>query len=118
MERVIWVVMGSTGEYSDRNEWLVVAYEDEATAKRHAFDATARALRFSKATCQHGKELRDYCHSCGRTGYELIREWMGSLDPEAPSMYYTGSDYVALPVPLRAAPASPPESGEGGSDGR
>lgn len=36
----IYVVFGSTGEYSDRSEWLVAAYVDEALAKCHVAAAT------------------------------------------------------------------------------
>lgn len=31
----IYVVMGTTGEYSDRTEWPVVAYTNESDARRH-----------------------------------------------------------------------------------
>lgn len=39
----IYVVYGSTGEYSDRGEWTVAAYSDEAHAKQHVEAATKRA---------------------------------------------------------------------------
>jgi hypothetical protein len=103
----IWVVMGSTGEYSDRREWLAVAYADEVAATRHADKATERALLFTKTDCEHGNGLREACDECHRyygTTKEQIREWMGDLDPAAEGMDYTGSDYVALPVQLRSAP--------------
>lgn len=32
-ERIIYIVTGSTGEYSDRTEWTVRAFENEADAK-------------------------------------------------------------------------------------
>jgi hypothetical protein len=31
----VFVVQGSTGEYSSRDDWNVCAYEDEELAKRH-----------------------------------------------------------------------------------
>lgn len=40
---VIFVVMGSTGEYSDHVEWPVRAFLDEAVAKEHVAKATQRA---------------------------------------------------------------------------
>lgn len=40
----IFVVVGVTGEYSDRNEWYVVAYPDEKSANDHA-DAANLWLR-------------------------------------------------------------------------
>lgn len=36
----IYIVYGSTGEYSDRNEWPVAAYADEALAQCHVAAAT------------------------------------------------------------------------------
>ena len=41
--KVIFVVEGSTGEYSDHCEWPVVAYTDEEQAKLHVQKATERA---------------------------------------------------------------------------
>ena len=40
---VVYVVMGSTGEYSDREEWAVVAFTSENAAKRRVEEATRRA---------------------------------------------------------------------------
>lgn len=39
----IWIVEGSSGEYSDRRDWVVCAYRTEAEAKRHAELAEARS---------------------------------------------------------------------------
>lgn len=39
----VYVVMGTTGEYSDRDEWAVCAYTSEDSAKTHVERATARA---------------------------------------------------------------------------
>lgn len=33
---LIYGVFGSTGEYSDRTEWFVVAYANRETAQKHA----------------------------------------------------------------------------------
>lgn len=46
----IFVVMGTTGEYSDRNEWPVVAYTDEQQAKIHIDAASeyARTLKIER----------------------------------------------------------------------
>jgi hypothetical protein len=32
----LWLVTGSTGEYSDRSEWVVAAFATEAKAQRYA----------------------------------------------------------------------------------
>ena len=44
MAEKIYVVMGTTGEYSDRTEWTIAAYSDEEEAKKHVELATERAL--------------------------------------------------------------------------
>jgi hypothetical protein len=41
----IYVVMGSSGEYSDRYEYAVVAYKDNALAEQHVLAATQEANR-------------------------------------------------------------------------
>jgi hypothetical protein len=44
--RTIYVVRGSAGEYSDRNEWPICAYEDEALAQKFVELASALARVF------------------------------------------------------------------------
>ena len=39
----IYVVEGSTGEYSDHTEWLIAAYLNEEDAKKHVLCATEKA---------------------------------------------------------------------------
>ncbi len=39
----VWLVHGSTGEYSDHMEWIVCGYKTEEEAKRHSELAQARA---------------------------------------------------------------------------
>lgn len=39
----IYVVFGTTGEYSDRTEWMVAAYPNEEDAKRHVVAASEYA---------------------------------------------------------------------------
>lgn len=39
----IYIVEGSTGEYSDHTEWIVCAYEKENDAQTHVVDASAMA---------------------------------------------------------------------------
>lgn len=38
-KRYVYIVTGTTGEYSDRSEWLVAAYYTEGLAKKHVMDA-------------------------------------------------------------------------------
>lgn len=89
-ERKVYVVMGGTGEYSDRREWPVAAYLDKAMADAHE-DA---AVRWARA---HG------------LGFDADLGWEERRDrppsPFDPGMHvdYTGTDYHVLEVPLRDA---------------
>ena len=71
----VWVVEGSTGEYSDYQEWPVIAYSDEAMAREHAFQAERRA-----------KELIANGDSCFE---ESNNEW----DPNMRSIGFSGVSY-------------------------
>ena len=50
MEREIFVVQGSTGEYSDRIEWIVAAFASEHEAYERADNAKAEADRLFEET--------------------------------------------------------------------
>ena len=39
-----WVVIGSTGEYSDRTEWVSKVFSDEAAAKAYCVELNEWAL--------------------------------------------------------------------------
>jgi hypothetical protein len=39
----VYTIFGSTGEYSDRNEWSVISYLDEERAKDHVVRASEKA---------------------------------------------------------------------------
>lgn len=82
----VFVVMGSTGEYSDRGEWSVVAYTVEADAKAHVERAQARAREiFQKFD--------------GSTwGWEREKD-PNEHDPNM-CLDYTGTRYYVMPVPL------------------
>jgi hypothetical protein len=43
MAETIYIVQGSTGEYSDHREWLLKAFRDEKQAQRLVVEAQARA---------------------------------------------------------------------------
>jgi hypothetical protein len=75
----IWVLFGMTGEYSDRQEWPVRAYKDqaEAQAARERCDAYAHSAP-------------DYWHET----YETRGKYVAN-NPDDPSMCldYTGTEY-------------------------
>ncbi len=79
----VFVVMGTTGEYSERNEWAVMAYLDEAAAQEHVVNADRRA-----------KEL-----FATRQDLYSIEKGANEFDPDM-SMDYTGTSYFIYTVPL------------------
>lgn len=55
----IYVVMGTSGEYSDRNEWAVVAYTIEKDARRHVYLASAAAREIYLISMRTKKDWRE-----------------------------------------------------------
>jgi hypothetical protein len=51
----IYIVQGSTGEYSDRTDWIVCAYTDKEKADEHATKAEAWGIGYAGRW-----EVRDY----------------------------------------------------------
>lgn len=78
--RTLYLVVGSTGEYSDRVEWFVAAYADQAKAETHALLAKAFG-----ATCR-----REH----GRYDYANPYDKQFQLD-------YTGTDYYVADIEMR-----------------
>jgi hypothetical protein len=84
MTKKIWVVRGTTGEYSDRSEWPVCAYKDEQKAKDHAEMATKRA-----------KEIE----ATRKNRYPRC-EGLNEFDPNM-SIDYTGTEYFIEEMELK-----------------
>lgn len=57
---VLFVVWGTCGSYSDRNDWIVAMYEDEARAYEHA-----------RLAEQHVKALREKYEDASREDFHL-----------------------------------------------
>ena len=98
MAERIWIVMGSTGEYSDRNEWPVAAYREERLALTHVELATARAKELEQWT--DGEEPWRWVDRDKRPANEH--------DPDM-QMDYTGTDYYAQSVDLLTSVLGVPE---------
>lgn len=93
----IYVVSGSTGEYSDHNEWMVRAYTDEATAQAIVVEYTAKAKEIevrAKLPKDNPQHLDRYKHDFGVDG----RKWPHP-DPGF-QMDYTGTDYAYCEIEL------------------
>ena len=81
----IWVVFGSTGEYSDRSEWMVAGYTTKEAAEQHR-DACRKWYDDNG-----GVELR---HTYWRDNAQK-----NPLDPDM-SVDYTGTAWDVFPLTL------------------
>lgn len=84
----IWVVFGSTGEYSDHSEWMVAAYTTKEAAEKHA------------------EKCRQWYDDKG--GVEMRQHyWKADAEknPHDPNMSvdYTGTTWAVFPLTLRDA---------------
>jgi hypothetical protein len=89
--KMVYVVAGNTGEYSDSRTWHVRAFTDKAQAE---------------ALC---KRLNDWCKEKGVNGREYdggtINYYEFKEKPIEDSGFdldYTGTDYGVLEIPLEA----------------
>lgn len=94
----LYIVFGSSGEYSDWTEWPVAAYRDEALARTHAEQAAAASDQRNEQA--HGIE------------YSAREKWIAAnrnpWDAHDDCDGYEASRYTVGEVPLLAAlPSSP-----------
>ena len=82
----IYIVFGTTGEYSDRTEWPVAAYADKAQAETHV----------TLAESWERLNGRDY----SRLAYDRRSQLVNPYDPGY-TRDYTGTSYSVGEVPLR-----------------
>lgn len=87
--RRVWVVSGSTGEYSDRNEWLVAAFASEDAAK-------ARIIALDQRMQEMPQQWKE--GSWGEHDGKM-KEHMALLDPNF-CIDYTGTRYFVSVVPF------------------
>jgi hypothetical protein len=94
--KTIYVVIGSTGEYSDRTEWLVIAFDSEDRAKQHVLSATARARELEQWVDADDEPWR-YSEAKDKPTNEY--------DPEM-KMQSMGTSYYYAPSLLMLSPRS------------
>jgi hypothetical protein len=99
----IYVVSGSTGEYSDRTDWMVRAYADEETAKAIVLEYTTKAKEI-EVRCRLPKDDPQYINKY--QGWRPEFKWPHP-DPGF-QMDYTGTDYFYGEIEL--VPSSHPET--------
>jgi hypothetical protein len=85
----IWIVQGTTGEYSDRAEWVICAFREEGAAKALAdqLNSLARAATTGISHSSRWDETEP-------------GKMLKSCDPQA-FIDYTGTDYTAFETELR-----------------
>ncbi len=91
----IYVVMGSTGEYSDQTEWPVCAYMDEKKAEERVLEASAISRMIFQWECAEcGNGWRDHYAS-----FCKMPKPQNKYDPNF-EMDYTGTTYYLIEVNL------------------
>jgi hypothetical protein len=92
----IWLVFGSTGEYSDRTEWVVEAHRTEAAAQARVTELTTLMQELGAG-------------SGGHPGWQERQVWVNAMQahPRGDPSYSednTGTTYYpAGPIPLKRA---------------
>jgi len=94
-EPKIYLVVGTTGEYSDRSDWPVRAYLSEDNAKRHRDAASTWAAKFFREHPhkRHSAEIQALMRACPHDDHF--------------QMDYTGTEYEIWEAPLGDAPLPP-----------
>lgn len=91
MTQTLHVVMGTTGEYSDRSEWPVKAFVDEAKAQRFVLEVD-EWIRVNGLAMSDSPNANPHPDAAAR----------GMVNPFDPNMSfdYTGTDYYIMSVAL------------------
>jgi len=97
----VWIVEGSTGEYSDHCEWRVCAFFSEDAAKAFAEELSALGREAYEIRSKGNYEWRKT-----KQGKALLEK-----DPDV-SIDYTGVNYTAYCVDIRPAPPTALEGEE------
>ncbi len=92
----VWIVMGSTGEYSDRQEWPVIAFTSEAGAKERIAALDVRMQEMPPEWREDRWEIETE---------KKIKAHMGTLDPDFQTGY-AGTSYFFYKVDVAPAATS------------
>lgn len=83
----MFIVMGITGEYSDRSEWPVCIYDTEELAQKHAEEAEKQAARMF-ASASHR--------------WDIVPDDEAKVWDENMNFDYTGTSYFVYEAPHKA----------------
>ena len=101
----VWIVMGTTGEYSDRSEWPICVYTNKQAAEDHVEQATQLAHEYGVGyddTCDYDvrrKLCDEIKESNDESAIKLRRLW-GSGGNYF-SIDYTGLRFWCEEVPIQ-----------------
>jgi len=80
----IYIVKGTTGEYSDRRSWLVAAYKNEEEAKKHVEKASERHrelnTKYKGVSYQISDEANEYDPHMQTTNYTGTIYYIDEVD--------------------------------------
>lgn len=85
--KTLHIVTGSTGEYSDRREWLVQAHRTKAAARRHGI------------ACQEAADALYRKYAPTEMDYDRIPDKANKFDPRM-GTDYTGTHYYVQTCPV------------------
>lgn len=86
----VWILQGSTGEYSDRVDWIVRAYKDKEQATRDCSKANDQAEQYYKMVLE--TDLRYPTSEADYAEEARLRKEILVVDPDA-RFDYTGTTY-------------------------
>ncbi len=88
--KTIYIVCGTSGEYSDRTDWVVKAFASEARAKEFCALLQATIERIQSAIRDRAKTFAEE---------RALEEEMKRLDPKIESFWYD-TTYSVAPLEL------------------
>lgn len=89
----VWIIMGTTGEYSDRSEWPVRGYINEATARTEVEAMSARAREVQD-------EFRQVKYDFSPEGKARMSQIMQYIGDDSFNADYTGTSYYLMEVDI------------------
>ena len=104
----IYVVMGTVGEFSDRREWAVAAYESEELAQRHVELASQRGREIEAARIPGSARDKMTGPERGAAWNVYVDTWKtNQFDANFRCDYHPATYFLYEEVPLRTSLPTP-----------
>lgn len=101
-EKVVWIVHGTSGEWSDRTEWCIEAHTDETRAKDRVAELTALARELAAAYPEVSEEAWESENYEEHPSYIANREWQRRCDEAGVGSDPEETRFFVSKVPLAA----------------